>query len=340
MVVFAALKFGFSEFSAALAVLCCAFERYERGGGVLLGSLVRYCGTVNLEAKSNFVDEELNKANRKSILSFCDVCRYDSIRSMRTRETKKRLWLAGLALILYVILSLIYFGATGNYGRMYLGYGGDPIVYIWCLNWWPWAIAHGLNPFFSYYVWFPHGFNMTWANSVASAALLMLPVTWLANSVVSFNVLSLLAPVLSAWMGFLLARNLTQDMLASFISGYLFGFSPNELGQMLGHLNLDLTFVVPLLVLLVVQRIRGDLSRLRFVAALAVALLVQLGLATEILATASVFGGITWGDFSRLCCTGGTPALLGGCVGDRLSCRNHGRSCRPVLIFRGEGHGG
>jgi hypothetical protein len=63
---------------------------------------------------------------------------------------------------------------------------------------------------------------------------------------------------------------------------------------MLGHLNLDLTFVVPLLVSLVVQRVRGDLSRPRFVAVLAVALLVQLGLATEILATPCVFGGITW----------------------------------------------
>jgi hypothetical protein len=81
------------------------------------------------------------------------------------------------------------------------------------------------------------------------------------------------------------------------VGGYLFGFSAYELGEMLGHLNLDVTFVVPLLVLLVVQRIGGDVSRPRFVAALAVALLVQLGLATEILATACLFGAITWAIF-------------------------------------------
>jgi hypothetical protein len=44
----------------------------------------------------------------------------------------------------------------------------------------------------------------------------------------------------------------------------------------------------------VVQRIRGDLSRRRFVIALAAALVLQLGLATEILATICVFGAITW----------------------------------------------
>ncbi len=131
--------------------------------------------------------------------------------------------------------------SRANYGRMYLGVGGDPIVYIWCLNWWPWAIAHRLNPFVTYYVWFPHGINLTWANSVASAALLMLPVIWLANSVASFNVLSLLAPALSAWVGFLPARYLTQDMFASFIGGYMFGFSSYEIGQMHGAMTFDLS---------------------------------------------------------------------------------------------------
>lgn len=205
----------------------------------------------------------------------------------------KRLPVAALALILYLVLSLACFGTLGDYRRMYLG-SGDPEVYIWCLNWWPWAIAHGLNPFVSYYVWYPSGFNMTWANSMPAAALLMWPVTALTNAAFSFNLLSLTAPALAAWTAFLLARYLTRDTGASLIGGYLFGFSSYELGQMLGHLNLDVIFVVPLLVLLVVQRVRGDLSRWTFIAALAAALLFQLGLATELLATVCFFGAITW----------------------------------------------
>ncbi len=207
------------------------------------------------------------------------------------------MWLPGCVLVLYLMLSLAYFGRIGDYGRMYLGLGPDPIAYIWCLNWWPWAIAHGLNPFISYYIWYPDGFNMTWAGSVPAAAFLMFPVTWLANAVVSFNLLTLLAPALSSWIGFLLIHYLTRDRFSSFVGGCLFGFSSYELGELLGHLNLDVTFVVPLLVLLVVLRIKGDVSRLRFIASLAAALLFQLGLATEILATACLFGAITWAIF-------------------------------------------
>ena len=80
----------------------------------------------------------------------------------------KRLAVVGL---IYLLLSLLYFGKLGDWGHMYFGWGLDPIQFIWFLNWWPWAIAHGLNPFISYYVWYPHGFNLTWATSVPAAAL-------------------------------------------------------------------------------------------------------------------------------------------------------------------------
>jgi hypothetical protein len=212
---------------------------------------------------------------------------------MRRDQSINPLLAAWVAFIIYLSLSLIYFGATGNYRQMYVG-SGDAPIFIWCLNWWPWAITHGLNPFITYYVWYPHGFNMTWVTSMPCAALLASPITLLADAVVSFNVLSLLAPALFAWGGFLLAQYLTRDTSASLIAGYLFGFSSYELGEMLGHLHLNMTFVVPLLVLFVVQRIRGDLSRRRFVVAFAACLLLQLGLATEILATVCVFGAITW----------------------------------------------
>ena len=212
---------------------------------------------------------------------------------MRISEIRKHLP-AGLALTLYLTVSLLYFGTTRNYSHRYLGIGNDPHIFIWCLNWWPWAITLGLKPFVSHYIWYPRGYNLTWATSVPAAALLIWPLTWLANPVVSFNVLSLLAPALSAWTAFLLARYLTRDTFASLIGGYLFGFSSYELGQLLGHLHMNLIVVVPLFLLFVVQRVRGDLSRPRFVAALATATLVQLGFSTEILATSCLFGAIAW----------------------------------------------
>ncbi|PWT85852.1 MAG: hypothetical protein C5B58_02400, partial [Acidobacteria bacterium] len=208
----------------------------------------------------------------------------------------RRLPVAALALLFYLVLSLIYF-RIGDLFHTYLGTGTDPYAYIWFLNWWPWALVHGVNPFISHYVWYPHGVNMTWTGSMPTAALLLWPVTWATNAAVSYNVLCLLAPALSAWAGFLLIRYLTRNTFAPLIGGYLFGFSSYELGQMLGQPSNSLNFIVPLLVLLVVMRFRGDLSRPRFIAALAVGLIAQLGLSTELLATACLFGALTWAIF-------------------------------------------
>jgi hypothetical protein len=218
--------------------------------------------------------------------------------SVSIMQRLKAYLLPGLVLVLYVSLSLIYFRARWkNIDHMYFGGGQDPGIFIWCLNWWPWAIAHGLNPFVSDYVWYPNGFDMTWATSVPSAALVMAPLTRITNALVSFNVLTLAAPALSSWVTFLFIRYLTKDTAAALIGGYLFGFSSYELGALLGHLHLDLSFVVPLCVWLVVQRVRNDLSRWRFVALLAAALLAQLGFSTEILATMCVLGAVAWAIF-------------------------------------------
>ena len=83
--------------------------------------------------------------------------------------------LPAAASFIYLFLSLLYFGKLGDWGHMYLGWGLDPIQFIWFLNWWPWAIAHRLNPFISYYVWYPQGFNLTWATSVPSVWQTNLP---------------------------------------------------------------------------------------------------------------------------------------------------------------------
>ena len=213
---------------------------------------------------------------------------------MTTTNRSMRFGLGVLVFAVYLGISFICFGKIGDYRRINLGIGVDPFAYIWFLNWWPWAITHGVNPFISHYVWYPEGFNMTWAGSMPIGALATWPLTWLSNAVVSYNILFLLAPALSAWTAFLLTRYLTDNTLAAFVGGYLYGFSSYQIGRMLGHLNLSLVFAVPLSVLFIVQRFRGDISFPRFVATLAITLFLQLGLSTEILATSCVFGAVVW----------------------------------------------
>lgn len=200
-------------------------------------------------------------------------------------------------LIIYMCVSYEYFGKGHSWTSEYFGNGADPFIYIWFFHWWPFAITHHIGLFVTKYVWFPQGDNLAWKTSVPFAALMALPFTILGGAVLSFNVLTLSAPALAAWTAFLLARHLTRDWTASLIGGYLYGFSSYELGQLLGHLNLDMIFLVPLAVLLCVRRAQGQMGRWPFILLLAIVLLAQLGISTEVLATLCLFGAITWTAF-------------------------------------------
>lgn len=96
-----------------------------------------------------------------------------------------------LVLFAYVALAFILFGFHGSWTKFYCGEGGDPIAFIWGLNWWPFAITHDLNPFISHYLWFPNGFNLTWRSWVPFLSLLGLPVTLISWPVLTFNLLTI-----------------------------------------------------------------------------------------------------------------------------------------------------
>ena len=199
------------------------------------------------------------------------------------------------ALIVYSAIALLLFGTTHSWSNHVLGGdGADPFTYIWGLNWWPWAIEHGINPMVSRFVWHPSGFHTAWADLVPGGALLGLPLTLLGNAVITYNTLMMLAPVLGAWCCFLLTRYLTKDPFAALLSGYLFGFSSYELGQMLGHLSLVLIFPVPLILWLAILRVSALIARRRFIALLTSCLLLQFGFSLEVFATLYVAGSIAW----------------------------------------------
>jgi hypothetical protein len=202
------------------------------------------------------------------------------------------IWLSPL--LLYLALSFAFFETKANWSGFYFGYSTDSLAFIWFLNWWPFALSHGLNPFICKYVWFPGGFNFTWAASVPILSLLTWPITTCVSPVLSYNILILSAPACAAWTGFLLARELTKDTAAALVCGFLFGFSGPELGFMLTALNLATTCLIPLGVLLCLRRAQGTLSRWPFIIWFSLLLVVQMGISTEVLATLCVFGAFSW----------------------------------------------
>jgi len=201
------------------------------------------------------------------------------------------------ALAIYATLSFGFVGRSvaGVLSSSYIGRTNDPTVYMWLLSWWPYAIAHRLNPLITYAVWAPGGFNLAWTTSMPLAALVAAPLTRALGPVVAYNILCILAPAIAAWSGFLLCRRITANYIAAIVGGYVFGFSAYMLAETRGHLPLILVFPVPLAVLLVLNRLDGRISTSRFSFLLGAALIAAFLCWAELYATMTLFGAIALG---------------------------------------------
>ncbi|HVB82896.1 MAG TPA: hypothetical protein VNE82_23465 [Candidatus Binataceae bacterium] len=199
------------------------------------------------------------------------------------------------ALLIYLGFSTLLFGraAAPHFTTIYLGRGIDQAFFIWCLVWWPYALAHHLNPFVTKLIFAPTGFNLTWSTSIPLLSLLALPLTATVGPITTFNLLCVACPAITAWTAFLLCHNLTGRFGPSLLGGYIFGFSSYMLAQMFGgHLNLLAAFLIPLAMYLVLARLQGRIERRAFTLALLALATAQFLIATEILATMTVFGAL------------------------------------------------
>ena len=202
-----------------------------------------------------------------------------------------------LALAIYAALSLGFIGRSvaGDLSASYIGRSNDPTVYMWLLSWWPYALAHRLNPMITRSVWAPGGFNLAWTTSMPLVALFAAPLTTALGPVAAYNILCIVAPVIVAWSGFLLCRKITADYIAAVVGGYIFGFSAYMLAEARGHLPLILGFPIPLAVLLVMKRLEGRVSASGFSLLLGVVLATVFLCCAELYATMTLFGVIALG---------------------------------------------
>ena len=190
----------------------------------------------------------------------------------------------------YTGMSFAYFGwrLLPHPGRMLVGTAGqhDPEIFVWSFAWWPHAILTWTNPFFSHVVYAPTGVDLAWATSVPGLAVAFAPVTLLFGPSVAYNVAAVLLPALSAWTAYLLFRYLARSTWASLVGGYLYGFSSYMLAhQLAGHLHLTAAFLVPLVALVVIRYLRGDLNARGLVWRLGAILAFQAYISTEVALT-------------------------------------------------------
>lgn len=202
------------------------------------------------------------------------------------------------AFLVYAIASFAFFGIplVGGFSHLHLGLdvAGDPQIPMWGLAWYPYALAHRLNPLFTEAAWAPAGCTLAWSTTIPAAAFIMWPVTRACGFVASYNILCLLTPALSAFTAFLLCRFVARDFRAALAGGFIFGFSTYVSSELLDHLSLAMVFLVPLFPYLGLAYLDRDprrgFGRLKFVGALTALVVGQFLLSPEILATATLFG--------------------------------------------------
>jgi hypothetical protein len=212
-----------------------------------------------------------------------------------TPPSERKAWAWHLAaLSVYAALTIILIWHFEPLTAKLEGAGDDPIDCLWFLDWWPWAIAHHLNPLHCTLVWQPLGVYLAWVTGVPLLSLLGWPLTLLGGPALTYNFFSITAPLGAAFTAYLLCLRVSGRPVPAIIGGYVFGFSSYEMAEELGTLTLSVTLLVPLLLLVVLKRLNGEVSRLRFAVAGALLLSCQFLIGMEVAATSLVFGGIAW----------------------------------------------
>lgn len=168
----------------------------------------------------------------------------------------------------------------------------DPAQQVWFIAWPAYALLHGLNVFFSNWLWPSHGVNLLENASSPLIGVVLAPVTWAFGPFVATTLALTLAPGLSAWGCWLACRRLVAWWPACAIAALLFGYSPfvvQNVSQ--GHLGLAL-LVFPPLMLVVLHEIfvRRTWSAERCGLTLGLLLVGQFMVSQEVLALTVVSG--------------------------------------------------
>jgi len=183
----------------------------------------------------------------------------------RPRRLRYGLAVAG---VIYLAFSLCLWSRvwiTGDPASMATCACTDPAQQLWWLAWFPQALLHGHNPFYSDALFARFGGISAMSNtSWMLPALVLSPITLLFGPIASSNVADLLAPVVSGVAAFALAAQFVQNFWARTVAGAVFAFSPFVMASVvLGHLNFTLVAYVPLALLVVVRHVRGEIKPVR-----------------------------------------------------------------------------
>jgi hypothetical protein len=129
------------------------------------------------------------------------------------------------------------------------GNPNDADVFAWYLRYDATAVTHGRLPaLVTAAMNAPQGINMMWNNSMPLPGVLLTPVTLLAGPQTALTVLTTVGFAGSAASMFLVLRRWEVSTSAAALAGAVYGFSPVLLHASVGHYNVQLAVLPPLII--------------------------------------------------------------------------------------------
>ena len=191
---------------------------------------------------------------------------------------------AAVAAVSLVISLYLTWHLLGGFGqRMIAGNPDDVRLFEWYLVHGPWAVRHGHDPLLFTTMNAPAGVNGMWNTPLLVPALIISPVTVLAGPLAAYNTLFVLGLAAGPVCAFALLRRFVRSDWAAAVGGLVFGFSPAVLAAGLGHLDLVLIGLMPVILMLVLDLATGRRAALGGGLALGLAAAAQLFISEEIL---------------------------------------------------------
>ncbi|PDW03728.1 hypothetical protein [Candidatus Viridilinea mediisalina] len=139
---------------------------------------------------------------------------------------------------------MVRYFTTGIIGAEH---GVDAFQGTWNLWWVATALSSGRLPFFTNILYYPTGVDLFWQTSQVAHGITALPITLLLGPLAGFNWTVLLSFVLSGYVTFLFAREVTGHTLGSLLGGMVFAFSPYHVQRMVdGPVEVTAIHWVPL----------------------------------------------------------------------------------------------
>lgn len=187
----------------------------------------------------------------------------------------------------YVLLAMLWTLPVWLHSDRLIGLPGDPISFAWGVAWVPYAISHGLNPYYTAYLNAPWGANYMWPAPVVIYDLLVWPLTTLAGPILSYNSIIVLGFATTGTATFGLFLRFTSHRWMALLASAMFTFGPYMISEAWGgHPDLLNVAGIPLMALVLYEMLLRQKWPARLVGlALALVVLLQALTSEEVLAS-------------------------------------------------------